>query len=56
MEEFKYLKALAEIQNMCIGEIAMGYRLDASYIGELIHDVTGMTSPQLNQYIAEQES
>ena len=55
MNEIKYLKVLAEIQNMCIGKITMGYELDEMYIGELIANVTGMTNPQLNQYIAEQE-
>lgn len=54
--ELKYLKVLAEIQNMCIGKITMNYELDEMYIGELIATVTGMTNPQINQYIAEQES
>ena len=34
------VRALADISNMCIGEISMGYKLDAQYIGELIFKVT----------------
>ena len=41
--------ALAEISNMCIGEIAMGYKLDAQCIGELIWNATGLTNPELNK-------
>lgn len=36
-------KLLAEISDMCIGEIAMGYRLDAQAIGEKI----GLVIPEL---------
>jgi hypothetical protein len=39
---------LTEISNMCIGEIAMGYRLDAESIGQLIYEATGKTNPELN--------
>jgi len=53
MNELKLIKALAEIQNMCIGKITMGYSLDEMHIGELIADATGMTNPQLNEYVAE---
>lgn len=35
---------IADISNMCIGEITMNYKLDAQYIGELIYKVTGMTN------------
>lgn len=41
--------ALTEISNMCIGEIAMSYKLDAACIGDLIYDATGMTNPELNK-------
>ena len=53
MYQNKLLAALAEIQNACIGEITMGYRLDAMHIGELISSATGMTNPELNKYIDE---
>ena len=42
-------EALAEISNMCVGDIAMSYKLDAQYIGELIYNATGMTNPELNE-------
>lgn len=47
-ERDAYLKALADISNMCIGDIAMGYRMDAQSIGELICEVTGLNNPALN--------
>ena len=40
--------ALTDISNMCIGEIAMNYKLDAESIGELIYEATGKTNPELN--------
>ena len=49
------LIVLAEIQDMCIGNIAMGYSLDAEYIGSRISQTTGMTKPELEQYILEHE-
>lgn len=45
------LELLMEIQDMCIGEIAMGYKLDAEYIGAMISECTGMTAPELNEHI-----
>lgn len=48
-DKSEFLSTLTEISNMCIGEIAMGYKLDAQYIGELIFKVTGLTNPQLNE-------
>jgi hypothetical protein len=47
------IKALAEISSMCVGELAMGYKLDAQAIGQLIYEATGLTQPQL-QEAAEQ--
>jgi len=47
------LCALANISNMCIGEIAMGYKLDAQAIGETIWKATGMTNQELNDYAAK---
>lgn len=35
-------KTLREIQDMCVGEIAMGYSLDANAIGEHIYNSTGI--------------
>ena len=46
----KLLGAMADISNMCIGEIAMGYKLDANAIGETIWGATGMTNQELNEY------
>ena len=44
------IQTLADISNMCIGEIAMGYGLDAQAIGEMIYVATGMTNSNLNTY------
>ena len=41
------LGLVSEISQMCIGEIAMGYKLDSQYIGNRIYEVTGLTSPEL---------
>ena len=51
MKTDKLLEALSEISNMCIGEIAMGYKLDACLIGEIIYKATGLTNPQLDEHI-----
>jgi len=54
--EDKYLAVLCEIQNMCIGEITMSYKLDAEHIGAMIADVTGMTNPELNKLVSEMKN
>ena len=46
----KMLICLSEISQMCIGEIAMGYKLDSQCIGEMIFEATGMTSTKLLDY------
>ena len=51
MSELKLLEVLSEISNMCIGDMAMGYKLDPSTIGEMIYKATGMTNPELNDMI-----
>lgn len=43
----KLMRALCEIQQMCIGDIAMGYKLEAETIGQLISAATGLTAPEL---------
>jgi hypothetical protein len=48
------VELLSNISSACVGEIAMGYRLDAQSIGDLIYQETGMTQPEL--YKAAQES
>ncbi|CAM0051887.1 hypothetical protein VPHF89G1_0005 [Vibrio phage F89 g1] len=47
-ENKKLLTALCDIQGMCIGDIAMGYKLDPESIGMMIYEVTGMTHPELS--------
>lgn len=47
VERNNLLELASEISQMCIGEIAMGYKLDAQYIGNRIYEVTGLTSPEL---------
>ena len=44
----KAQEALAAISNMCIGEITMGYKMEAEAIGELIYSATGMNNQELN--------
>lgn len=47
-EEYeKLLCLLNEIQQQCVGEIAMGYKMDAAHIGQRIYEVTGLTAPKL---------
>jgi hypothetical protein len=50
------IQALTDISNMCIGKLAMGYSLDAQSIGEMIYESTGMTNPQLNDYMKTLDS
>lgn len=45
----KLEEALCAISNMCIGDIAMSYRLDSDAIGWLIYEATGETNEQLNK-------
>tara|TARA_R110002049_G_scaffold262961_2_gene439014 strand:+ start:411 stop:734 length:324 start_codon:yes stop_codon:yes gene_type:complete len=45
--------AITEISNMCIGEIAMDYKLDAACIGDLIYDAIGMTNSELNKALEQ---
>ena len=47
----KLLQELCDIQSQCIGELAMDYKLDAQSIGESIHNVTGMTNPELIKHL-----
>ena len=52
-ERGKLLAALSDISSMCVGEVAMGARLDAEYIGQLIYSATGLTQPELAKLTAE---
>jgi len=52
-DESKLYGVLADISNMCIGELAMGYKLDAQAIGEMIYEATGMTTPELSEYVKQ---
>ncbi len=45
------LQSLYEIQSECIGELAMGYKVDAQGIGSRISIVTGLTNPELLQLL-----
>lgn len=47
----KLLQELCSIQGQCIGELAMGYKLDAQSVGESISEVTGMTNPKLIKHL-----
>ena len=43
-------KVLSAISQMCIGQVTMGYSLDAEYIGRCIYEATGMTSLELEEH------
>jgi hypothetical protein len=43
----KLMAALSDISQMCIGQIAMNIPLDAEYIGQVIYEASGLTSPEL---------
>ena len=47
MTNDKLLDCLAEISSMCVGEVAMNYKLDALCIGQMIYEATGLTQPDL---------
>ena len=47
-ENRKLIELVTTISNMCIGEVAMGFTLDAEEIGQMIYTATGLTNPQLN--------
>jgi hypothetical protein len=52
-ENLALLEVLSNIQQACIGEIAMGYKLDAEYIGRSISKATGLTAPELLNKLRE---
>ena len=53
--EHKLLSCLFDIQQMCIGEIAMDYKLDAEYIGRMISQTTGMDVIELEEKLKQHE-
>ena len=53
--EYKLLSCLYDIQQMCIGEIAMNYKLDAEYIGRVISQTTEMTVIELEDKLKQYE-
>ena len=53
--EYKLLSCLYDIQQMCIGEIAMNYKLDAEYIGRMISETTGMNVIELEEELKQYE-
>lgn len=50
IDNIELLVTLTEISNLCIGDLTMGYKLDAQAIGEMIGKATGMNNPDLNTY------
>ena len=53
--EYKLLSCLYDIQQMCIGEIAMNYKLDAEYIGRVISETTEMSVRELEGELKQHE-
>jgi hypothetical protein len=52
-EKMKLLECFVDISESCIGAITMSYTLDAHCIGQGIYQATGMTTPQLHEWIAK---
>jgi len=50
------MRALASISNMCVGEITMGYKLDANAVGEMIYKATGMNNFELHDHAKDVEA
>ena len=50
MSDAKLMQVLCDISNMCVGDVAMGYKLDAQTVGEMICNATGMNNEQLNEF------
>lgn len=46
------LSVLSDISSMCIGELAMSYKLDAQEIGNMIYKSTGLTEPELRKVVS----
>ena len=53
--EYKLLSCLFDIQQLCIGEIAMNYKLDAEYIGRRISETTEMTVIELEDKLKHEQ-
>ena len=53
--EYELLSCLYDIQQMCIGEIVMNYKLDAEYIGRMISETTGMNVRELEENLKQHE-
>ena len=53
--EYKLLSCLYDIQQMCIGEVAMSYKLDAEYIGRMISETTEMNVRELERELKQHE-
>lgn len=46
-ERDRLREALTKIIDMCVGEIAMGYKIDPQHVGQIIYEATGMNAEQL---------
>ena len=53
--EYELLSCLFDIQQMCISEIAMNYKLDAEYIGRMVSETTGMNVRELEEKLKQHE-
>lgn len=53
--EYKLLSCLYDIQQMCIGEITMNYKLDAEHIGDMISETTGMNVRELEEKLKHEQ-
>ena len=51
----KLLQELCDIQSACIGELTMGYKMDANSIGNKISETTEMTHPELVEHLKRGE-
>ena len=53
IERVKLISCLSDISNACIGQITMSYNLDAEGIGQSIYAATGMTTPEMTDYLKD---
>lgn len=43
------VELLSVVYNHCVGDVAMGYRIDAESLGQDIYSITGLNAEQVHQ-------
>ena len=47
--EQERFELLSVVYNHCVGDVAMGYRIDAESLGQDIYSITGLNAEQVHQ-------